>query len=74
MASEGVGLAASFRPGKGGGVAIMVCALEGFGVAATPAVEGASFLVRLLGTAPDSVGADFLSQRSESVLPVGGDS
>ena len=52
----------------------MVCALEGFGVAAAPAVEGASLLVRLLGTAPDFVGVDFLSWRSESALAVGGDS
>ena len=37
------------------------CPVEGSRNAAAPAVKGASFVVRLLGTAPDLAGVDFLS-------------
>ena len=56
MASNGVGLVASFRPERGGGVSMVAFPVEGFGNVAAPAVEGVSVIVQLFGTAPDPDG------------------
>ena len=74
MASEGVGLAASFRPERGGSVSMAACPLEGCGNAHALSVEGMSFVVRHFGTAPDWDGVDLLSLRTFPPKAVGGDS
>ena len=74
VASKGVGLAASFRPERGGGVSMVACPVEGCGNVAAPTVAGVSAIVRLFGTAPDSDGMDLLSMKTFPAKAVGGDS
>ena len=74
MASEGVGLAVSFRPERGGGVSMPACPVEGCENATAPSVEGISFVVRYSGTAPDLDGMDLLSLRTFPAKAIGRDS